>query len=613
MAAPAQLDLSLPAFSPAPYEDRDFWNRVRQSPWAANVCEAAIKAAQAMSGEPRTPSAMDYLAGISRGDLSPCKQAWRSMRTELGLAATRRCLVGHATPELDAALLNRVWALVCLPCWSTSAHLKPQELPDLRREHLDLGSCMTGFVLAECVEVLSGWLQQSSANLLNNVVHALRTRLLTPFATLEGKSRPRWARPSEVHSNWTGVCAGSILGIVCALESLGYRHDQAKQRAFELLDLYLRHGFTESGECDEGPGYWAYGLGTACLGMMRCPAGLLAEQLDLQRLAQVAGYLQRAHLFGDTFYAANDAEPRLTPRPQWMLWLAQLVGDPWLADWAKRPPIADECTVMRGGDTASGWGLMPWRGIVLETLHQNDVGKPIAPRTGPLALPDQQAFSVKSGSILATLAGGHNGERHNHNDVGHVNVWLNQTPVVIDLGKPEYSPGSFNTRRYELLANSSLGHNVPVINGHAQASGRDRAATATGEAAIQAAAVYPAAAGIRLWQRHIEADSDVVMLADRFELDAGTDVKLRFWLPCQPTLDQTAVRLLGMEITFDTDDVLIEATRAQDHQLTHTPHGGLLWCLKLILKADDLGVAIHHTRFREVSSNSPCQNSPETI
>jgi hypothetical protein len=79
------------------------------------------------------------------------------------------------------------------------------------------------------------------------------------------------------------------------------------------------------------------------------------------------------------------------------------------------------------------------------------------------------------GLVLAAK-GGHNGEMHNQNDVGTIIVHLNQESVIADLGRGRYTRDYFGPRRYDHLANSSLGHSVPVPNGRAQAAGAEFAA-----------------------------------------------------------------------------------------------------------------------------------------
>lgn len=46
--------------------------------------------------------------------------------------------------------------------------------------------------------------------------------------------------------------------------------------------------------------------------------------------------------------------------------------------------------------------------------------------------------------FLFTLRGGHNGESHNHNDLGALAVFLDGRPVIVDPGRVTYTAHSFS-------------------------------------------------------------------------------------------------------------------------------------------------------------------------
>lgn len=71
---------------------------------------------------------------------------------------------------------------------------------------------------------------------------------------------------------------------------------------------------------------------------------------------------------------------------------------------------------------------------------------------------------------------GHNAEHHNHNDCGGYLLNINGTPMIIEIGAPEYTRDYFRQRRYEYLAARTLGHSLPIVNGYEQAAGPHYAA-----------------------------------------------------------------------------------------------------------------------------------------
>jgi hypothetical protein len=48
---------------------------------------------------------------------------------------------------------------------------------------------------------------------------------------------------------------------------------------------------------------------------------------------------------------------------------------------------------------------------------------------------------------------------------------INGTPLVIEIGVPEYTKDFFREKRYDYLAARTLGHSLPIINGCEQAAG----------------------------------------------------------------------------------------------------------------------------------------------
>jgi Heparinase II/III-like protein len=133
-----------------------------------------------------------------------------------------------------------------------------------------------------------------------------------------------------------------------------------------------------------------------------------------------------------------------------------------------------------------------------------------------------------------TLAakGGHNGEHHNHNDVGGVVVALDGVPVVVDAGRPTYTAQTFGPDRYDIWTMQSQWHSVPAVRGTGQAPGREFAARATqadvtedrATLHLDLAGAYPRP-DVRHWWRAATLDrpTGTVTIRDTWDLDEGTD------------------------------------------------------------------------------------------
>jgi len=124
-----------------------------------------------------------------------------------------------------------------------------------------------------------------------------------------------------------------------------------------------------------------------------------------------------------------------------------------------------------------------------------------------MLLPDLQISIVRENAaasdrgLILTLKGGHNGENHNHNDVGQFELFSDGRPVIIDVGTAYYGRQNFSDRRYELWYVGAAGHNIPTVNGVAQQEGEQYRAsivtTSNSGMELDLTAAYPVAAGVK--------------------------------------------------------------------------------------------------------------------
>ncbi|MDA3962748.1 MAG: heparinase II/III family protein, partial [Planctomycetota bacterium] len=494
-------------------------------------------------------------------------------------------LLGIDPADPDDDLLDALWTIVSMPTWSNSAHLPGQDLPSLDLPSLDLLSCNSAVLLAECRELLLPWLVTTGSDTLaTTIITAIDRHILTPFS--EGYT-PWWAAPNGIHNNWTGVCSAQILGACLSLQHQGIDRPIAKQRALELCGAFFERCFTTDGTCDEGPGYWSYGVGTACLHLMRLSPSEREAVISPQRLAQVADYPRRIHLYGDQFYAAGDATSTLKPNLTAVSWLASATASPWLADWCRAHHSADPTKPTKRV-------LADWRACHIdEFLAAAPSGNTSWQAGADSDLPDLQIVIRHAGPACATFAGGHNQLSHNHNDVGHVNLSWNQQAILIDQGKPDYTADFFGPKRYDYRCASSLGHNVPVIAGQAQIPGRAAAASvcagpdASGQT-IDGTACYDSSTGLKRWTRQLHLAEHAATITDSFTLPPTTAVELRWWTLHQPTAIAGGLAIGPMQLQCSTGTLRCSQISSSDEQLVGFAPNTTLWCVHVdAVSADD--------------------------
>jgi hypothetical protein len=137
---------------------------------------------------------------------------------------------------------------------------------------------------------------------------------------------------------------------------------------------------------------------------------------------------------------------------------------------------------------------------------------------------------------------GHNGESHNHNDIGDFLVYDEGFPVIIDAGAGTYTSKTFSNKRYSLWFNTSSYHNLPTINQKEQSAGKNYKATNVSYLnndsivyfSMDIAKAWDATAGLNKWNRKLVVDrKKTISIVDDFEMDKKpTSITQTFMTTC---------------------------------------------------------------------------------
>ena len=214
-----------------------------------------------------------------------------------------------------------------------------------------------------------------------------------------------------------------------------------------------------------------------------------------------------------------------------------------------------------------------------------------------LALPDLQVFSWRHGGMYLAAKGGHNGESHNHNDVGTFLLYTDGQPRVIDLGNCVYTAKTFGPERYTLMNTRSRNHNVPLIGAMEQAAGREHAATGVTSdrhgLRFDIAAAYPKEAGVCRLCRTFAIDGNGMTLTDDIELDRAQPVTWVFMLRDRPELSPGSASFGGLLLSHDSTLLQrVEEIPVTDSRMAGN-FPGSVWRLALEAPAGRL----HHRTF----------------
>ncbi|MDR0436021.1 MAG: heparinase II/III-family protein, partial [Propionibacteriaceae bacterium] len=238
------------------------------------------------------------------------------------------------------------------------------------------------------------------------------------------------------------------------------------------------------GAIDEGAGYWWNGAGRLLEALDELHNADAAELLRLESVCNTVRFPAGMALGGGWCANFSDAAAYPEPLPWHLLFRAAMNTDD---EAARAFAVAG---ARRDGSLALLSDGLP---RVLRALKDKEWAAALTAAPDdrlPLQSwwPSTQVLVAHQSSDASGLGiaakGGHNGENHNHLDVGSVIVASDGVPVIVDPGRPTYTADTFSEARYSIWTMRSDWHSVPQLAGRGQGVGeqftaRDVAATLT--------------------------------------------------------------------------------------------------------------------------------------
>lgn len=401
------------------------------------------------------------------------------------------CLSAPDSKLYESHLHEAIWSICREYSWCLPAHLGEHDDPV---QSIDLFSAETGFTLAEISLLLGERLPKRLRHLIEGEVNR---RVLGPF--LAGGVYSWETAPH----NWSAVCAGSVGATALLLEFNKEALTDVLLRVQASLECYLR-GFGEDGACLEGLGYWNYGFSyfVYFADLLRSRTRGELDWFARGKVRRIASFPQKCYLGGRAVANFSDSLPTHPIQMGLSHKLAELYPELELPPSDLRADYRD--------DHCSRWAPalrnLIWRNPAL-------IGGKREWDSAACYMPDAQwlisRYRSAAGMFGFAAKGGHNGEPHNHNDLGHFMLLADGLALVADLGCGEYTADYFGAGRYTYVCNGSQGHAVPLIDGHGQEAGGERAAAvleaSTGETEdrfrLELAGAYPRASAPKSYIR----------------------------------------------------------------------------------------------------------------
>ncbi|MGJ7030625.1 heparinase II/III domain-containing protein [Niabella hirudinis] len=436
-------------------------------------------------------------------------------------------------------LANGVFAACEMTTWSLSAHLSLQSskifFPDHREQIIDLVAGDTGSLFAWIYYYFHHELKKMNPLLEMRLKKELENRIIAPYIQRDDFW---WMalryKPGDLVNNWNPWCNSNVLQTYALIEEDPEKLARAVYRTMTSVDQFINYT-NEDGACEEGPSYWGHAAGKLYdyLQLLYDMTGGKISLFNEPIIKNMGTYISRAYVGNGWVVNFADASAKLHPDAPLIYRYGKAVNSMELMQLAallqseskERPAPSEGRDIYR----------------LLQTLRFDEAiaqNEPVHKVPAFTWYPQTEVCFMKADGMFFAAKGGHNNESHNHNDVGSFNLYIDNTPIMIDAGVGTYTRQTFGPERYSIWTMQSAYHNVPGINGYNQKNGAAYKARQahfdeeTKTFSLDLAGAYPAAAGVKTWKRLYRLKAGGLEIRDQFTIKEAKE-KNRIHFLCQ--------------------------------------------------------------------------------
>lgn len=498
-------------------------------------------------------------------------------------------------------ILNGAWLFCEMTSWSIAAHIRMSQqdsdsvLPIFDRQGIEIAGGDVAATMAWTYHFFKGEFDKISPSIARRIKENITTRI---FEDYQAREDYWWMALDEnitVVNNWNVWINSNVMLAYLLVEDDMDHRAKGLHKVIRSTDRFIDF-VHDDGACEEGPTYWdrAGGKLYDCLQILDMATLEKAPYWGDRLVRNLGEYISKSYI-GDG-YVVNfaDASPRGGGNSHLIYRYGKAIGSSEMMGFAAY-------LYERGGKKVE---LGPYNDLFrcLETVTLQSELAAVEPELSSESFfwYDQTEFCyARAGDAFLASKGGFNEESHNHNDAGAFIYYLDQKPLIVDIGAGTYTNKTFSEERYSIFTMRSSYHNLPIINGTEQKNGYDYRATNVSVdpkkrmSSYDIAAAYGDDAKVDSWVRSYSlSDKGVVTIRDKFSLkEAIEPSKIVFISAVKPVVESGSILLDNSgtcaRLTFDKGQftVGVETIDLDDEKLVKS-WGKTLY--RVVLEAKDL-------------------------
>ena len=514
-------------------------------------------------------------------------------------------------------VVDIIWMILEETTWSLPAHISLREtsdsLPYYKDPTLDLFAAETAATLSFVYAVLKDKIDAISKNITIRMKEVVYDRVIKNYLVNDDYWYMGFYGGSV--NNWNPWINSNVLLSTAIFEKDNKTKTDVIYKVMVTLNNYFKQ-YPFDGACDEGPSYWFH-AGMRALECIEIISKVTDGTIDIfneEKIKNMAEYILKAYIYNNRVVNFADAPAILKADYGSLYKFGKILNNDKLISLAKYSYELNKKEELNVGRNIT----MAWRTYVRYDVKSDIEDLECSHKfMKEVYLPSVNFFAVRENDnsvngLYLAAKGGHNGESHNHNDIGNFIVYKDSEPFLIDSGNMQYSALTFDSEyRYTLWTNVSEYHNLPTIGGKNQHEGKAYSATDVSYKSDESKTVfsldiknaYVNKDDINKWIRTIVFDKvkTKIEITEDYSLKKADTVTLNYlshkpFVILENEISMTAENGVVLKMFINTADFDIETETIEIKDvLLKKSWGDKLYRMKLVLKEDKADNIIKYT------------------